>query len=198
MTRRRTSLGLALLLLVLGAAGARAQSVEDTVREIRAGYLDVGRRIEMIHEGGDAAAQAMLVLDEVTINRGNHSWPAVGIYRMTVRYYYDWREAVPYPDRLRKVTVTAEVSARHTYNEFYFDETGALRFFFEQEREVEEPRELRIYYRDGSPVRVHAMGETFEGGEITDQIRRWAAAHREAAEQFREAFRAQQRSLDWE
>ena len=88
---------------------------------------------------------------ELAVNKGNGSYPAVGIYRPVVKFYYSHgdREKNPYPNRLLKVIVSIDRSDRHEQSEFTFNEAEQLIFYFEKKDDVER----RLYFAAGRAIR---------------------------------------------
>lgn len=153
-----------IVLCLLGAAPALAQKEthEEIVRGIRADYSVVDVKIERARKGGEAAKQAGIVLSELTVNKGGHSWPAVGTYRVVYRFWYEWAPDQPFPDRLRKVEIDTVSSARRFYQEFFFGEDGRLRFYVERAGETPEAgpkKEVSSYYAGDKLVRM-VSGDT--------------------------------------
>ena len=142
---------LILLILTVFFAPLLAQNVNTDARitEIRRLYDDTNRQIEQAQEDYGASD---IYLNEIVVNKGGTSYPAVGIYRKTIRFFYTFgdREYNPYPDRLIKITVTTERSARHEYAEFVFDANGLLAFAFEKDDESE----TRYYFSEGRLIRI--------------------------------------------
>lgn len=147
------------------AAPAAAQTEtkethEEIVKAIRADYANIGAKIETARKGGEAAKQAGIVLSELAVNKADHSWPAVGIYKVVYRFWYEWAPDQPFPDRLRKVEIDTISSARTFYQEYFFGADGRLRFYFER---ADGPdggeKEVRSYYAGDKLVRM-ASGET--------------------------------------
>lgn len=85
-----------------------------------------------------------IYLTELAVNKGNGSYPAVGIYRPVVKFYYTYgdREKEPYPNRLLKIVVAIDRSGRKEYAEYVFNEAEQLVFYFEKKDEVER----RVYF----------------------------------------------------
>lgn len=142
-----------LMLLTLTAISipllAQNADADARITEIRRLYEQTNRQIEQAEEDYGASE---VYLNEIVINKGGASYPAVGIYRKTIRFYYTFgdREYNPYPDRLMKITVTTERSARHEYAEFIFDVSGMLVFAFEKNDESE----TRYYFSGGRLIRM--------------------------------------------
>lgn len=92
-----------------------------------------------------------IYLTELAVNKGNGSYPAVGIYRPVMKFYYTYgdREKNPYPNRLLKIIVSIDRSDRHEQSEFTFNEAEQLIFYFEKKDDVER----RLYFAAGRAIR---------------------------------------------
>ncbi len=92
-----------------------------------------------------------IYVTELSVNKGNGSYPAVGIYRPVVQFYYTYgdREKNPYPNRLLKIVVSVDRSDRHEQSEFTFNETEQLILYFEKKDDVER----QVYFADGRAIR---------------------------------------------
>ncbi|MCW5772884.1 MAG: hypothetical protein KIT16_14665 [Rhodospirillaceae bacterium] len=133
------------------------------VAAIRADYVEIAGRIAGSEKKKrDDTAGVGIVRTETVVNHDREPWRAVGIYRIV---YTFWSHEVGpvggrFPQRLRKATVNAEISARRYYQEFFYDAAGRFVFYYRRGRDGETPAELRVYYRDGRPIRVIADGTT--------------------------------------
>jgi len=149
MTRRITS---AILGLLLFAAGTLAQT---------------DRRIEAIHTlrakiNRDIAASeaepeySNIYLTELAVNKNNGSYPAVGVYRPVVKFYYTYgdREKEPYPNRLLKIVVAVARSDRQEYSEFVFNESEQMVFYLDKKDGVER----RVYFAAGRAIEFDQNG----------------------------------------
>lgn len=74
--------------------------------------------------------QSNIFLTELAVNKNNGSYPAVGVYRPLVKFYYTYgdREREPYPNRLLKMVVAVDRSDRKEYSEFVFQRRRAIGF----------------------------------------------------------------------
>ena len=97
-----------------------------------------------------------IYLTELAVNKNNGSYPAVGIYRPVVKFYYTYgdREKEPYPNRLLKIIVTVDRSDRHEYSEFVFNESEQMVFYLDKRNSVER----RVYFAAGGPIRFEQDG----------------------------------------
>lgn len=141
-----------ILLIALFVNVAEAQTTEKSVEKIRNFYNEVGKKIEFIEQGGEQGNYGELVCNELVVNKYEHSWPAVGIYKVSYKFFYEFsgddpnKDPNPYPDRIVKIVVASEISARRYYQEFLYDKTGALIFYFLKADEDEKLKETRVYF----------------------------------------------------
>lgn len=148
------------VLFFASASLANAQTVDKSVDKIRNFYNEVGKKVEFIEQGGEQGNYGELVCNELTVNKYEHSWPAVGIYKVSYKFFYEFsgddpnKDPNPYPDRIVKIVVKSDISARHYYQEFLYDKTGALVFYFLKAEEGETPKETRVYFSAGKAIRL--------------------------------------------
>ena len=78
-----------LVLLVLGVFGtvsvSHAQQVDKRVEEIRKLYAEVNQQIA---EHEKHSEESSIYMNELVVNKSRGSWPAVGIYEVTMKFYY--------------------------------------------------------------------------------------------------------------
>lgn len=123
----------------------RAQTESD----IRNHYEQINQQIAASQQQG---YEGPLYCDETVVNRHGRSWPAVGIYQETVRYWYDDDpNHVPAAERnpltvLQKVEVSRRSSALSTSGEYLF-RNGRLVFYYGHEGVEGARRETRMYFR---------------------------------------------------
>ena len=146
--------------LLLGFVNvAEAQTVEKSVETIRSFYNEVGKKVEFIEQGGEHGNYGELVCNELIVNKYEHSWPAVGFYKVSYKFFYEYsgydpiKDPNPYPDRIVKIVEKSEISVRRYYQEFLYDQTGALVFCFLKAEEEERPKETRVYFSAGRAIR---------------------------------------------
>jgi hypothetical protein len=99
-----------------------------------------------------------IYLTELAVNKNDGPYPAVGIYRPVVKFYYTFgdREKDPYPNRLLKIVVVIDRSNRKEQAEFVFDQREQLIFHLEKKDEIER----RAYFAAGRPLRLLQNGRT--------------------------------------
>ena len=147
---KRLTLKTSLLLIALCVA-SNSIAVGQTT-----GRIDAIKRLaqkidEDIAKMEESPEYSSIFRTELAVNKGNGSYPAVGIYRPVVKFYYTYgdREKDPYPNRLLKIVVTIDRSDRKEQTEFTFNDAGQLVFFFEKKDEIER----RLYFANERPVR---------------------------------------------
>jgi hypothetical protein len=120
----------------------------DEIREI---YQKTNRQIAESNERGE---YSLVYLTELVVNKNNGSYPAVGIFRTVMRFYYTFgdREKNPYPDRLLKIEIETTRAARIEKYEFLFNDKGYLIFYFESKSE-ESGIEKRLYFQNEIPIK---------------------------------------------
>lgn len=142
---------------------ATVVSAQPDNRRIEA-IVRLSRQInEQIAESEKVAEGSGIYCNELVVNKGNKSWPAVGIYRVVTKFHYTFgdREKDPYPNRLLKITVTTNRSSRHEYAEYFFNDAGQLVFYFEKESE-DAQSERRFYFASGRLVRQMIGSRTID------------------------------------
>lgn len=143
-----------LFLVLFAGSGLQvtAQRVDKRVEEIKRLYTQVN---EQIAESERVEESTGVYCNELVVNKGDKSWPAVGIYRTVVKFYYTFgdREIDPYPNRLLKITVTTKRSARQEYAEYLFNPVGQLIFYYEKKDDEGSPAESRLYFAANRLIR---------------------------------------------
>lgn len=141
-----------LLVFVSNLTQVFAQNAKR-IEEIRKIYAETNEKIAECEKDGETS---IVYLSELVLNKNNGSYPAVGIFRSTVKFYYTYgdREKNPYPNRLLKISITTKRSANTENKEFLFDENEKLIFYFEK---IES--EKRIYFTAEKPI-LFLNGET--------------------------------------
>lgn len=142
---------LLLLAIVICAAGrTEAQAGDKSIGEIRRIYRETNERIEAAAKN---FPESSIFLTELIVNKGGTMYPAVGIFRSTVKFYFTFgdREENPYPNRLLKITVLANRAARQEWSEYLFDPAGQLIFQYEKKGEGRED-ERRYYFASGKLI----------------------------------------------
>lgn len=139
---------LVFIILLLCSVSFSFSQTEKRIEEIRKIYQEVNKKAAECEENGDTSTT---FLTEMIVNKNSGPYPAVGIYKTTVKFYYTFgdREKNPYPDRLLKITVTTNRSNRTESSEFLFDEKGRLIFYFEKKDDVER----RVYFEVEKPIK---------------------------------------------
>ena len=145
----RRKLGIAfLMILALGSISITLAQSDKRIEEIRNLYQEVNKKAAECEANGETSDTFLL---EVVVNKNNGSYPAVGIYRSVIKFYYTYgdREKDPFPKRLLKIVVTTNRSAAVEVTEFLFNENGLPVFYFEKV-----DNEKRVYVDGGKPIRM--------------------------------------------
>jgi len=145
----RRKLGIAfLMILALGSISITLAQSDKRIEEIRNLYQEVNKKAAECEANGETSDTFLL---EVVVNKNNGSYPAVGIYRSVIKFYYTYgdREKDPFPKRLLKIVVTTNRSAAVEVTEFLFNENGLPVFYFEKV-----DNEKRVYIDGGKPIRM--------------------------------------------
>ncbi len=146
-----------IFLLSLLGFSVFAQTTEKTVEKIRAYYNEISEKAKAAEEEDDQGEFGELVMNELVINKRRHQWRAVGNFVLTYKFFYRGGDSETrlYPDELVMVKVQREVSSRRYAEEFLYNKTGALVFYFQKaEGDEEVPAERRVYFSLGKAIRI--------------------------------------------
>ncbi|MDH3529906.1 MAG: hypothetical protein OEQ28_10105 [Acidobacteriota bacterium] len=144
------------IILLMTAAIYSQSDKADRIKEIREHYESVKSEIAKIERSEEAALQSELAVNELVVNKLNKSWPAVGNYSVVYRFYYKQTGEQNYPETLVLVTKKT-VSAARTYSqEYLFEESGKLMFYFEASGSESE---YRIYFKNGKMLEFKGTGD---------------------------------------
>lgn len=140
---------LILIILLISISDLAFSQTEKRIEEIRKIYQEVNKNVAECEANGDTST---IFLTEMVVNKNNGSYPAVGIYKTTVKFYYTFgdREKSPYPNRLLKIMLTTNRSNRTETSEYLFDAKGLLIFYFEKK----EDKEQRGYFNLEKPIKL--------------------------------------------
>ena len=149
MTRNITT---AILVMILCAAGGLAQTDRrfETIEKLR-------QKIDQDIARSEAEPEySNIYLTELAVNKNNGSYPAVGVYRPLVKFYYTYgdREKEPYPNRLLKIVVAVARSDRQEYSEFMFNESEQMVFYLDKKDDAER----RVYFAAGRAIKFEQDG----------------------------------------
>lgn len=150
-------------IILLVGLGVSAQTVEKSVEKIRSVYKDVSEKARLAETDKERGEFGELVMNEITINKRNHQWRAVGIYQQTYKFFYKGGDSEEhmYPDQLVMVKVERKESNRIYSEEYLFSDTGALIFYFQKAaNDKMVPAERRVYFSGVRPIRVIEDGKT--------------------------------------
>ena len=155
MRRRMLSRGFPFVLFLLASSlQIAAQQDDKRIEAIRRLSMQVNEQIE---ESERVEEGTGIYCNELIVNKGDKSWPAVGIYRTVIKFYYTFgdREKNPYPNRLLKITVTTNRSDRQEYAEYLFNPAGQLIFHYEKGSDKTDS-ERRYYFASERLIRSDA------------------------------------------
>lgn len=163
-----------LLVVFLGSfLQIAAQQDDKRIEAIRRLSIQVNQQIE---ESERVEESTGVYCNELIVNKGDKSWPAVGIYRTIVKFYYTFgdREKNPYPNRLMKITVTTNRSDRREYAEYLFNSTEQLIFYYEKDGESAQS-ERRYYFASERLIR-RMLGQRSVSTKTRDAVETVARA----------------------
>ncbi|QQS40655.1 MAG: hypothetical protein IPM63_14985 [Acidobacteriota bacterium] len=161
----------ALVVLMTSVFAAHAQETNDRkVERIRKIYSETNAKIEKVEKGGEEDRLAGIAVNELVVNKTGKSWPAVGNFREVYRFYYDSDGESPYPSKLLKISKATESAARKYFEEYVFDRSGNLIFYFEKTEDGEVPLERRVYFDSGKAFRFIDDGKTRDKLSEEDEI----------------------------
>ena len=178
-----------IIFLLLLSLSISAQTTDRSVEKIRKIYTDVAEKARLAENDDEQGQFGELVMSELVINKRSRQWRAVGIYGQTFRFFYKGgnSEAHLYPDELVMVKAERRVSNRKYAEEYLFDGSGRLIFYFQRsENDDQTPAERRIYFDAARAVRVTEDGKSRDKLTAADlATAREAAA---AAARIRDVF----------
>ena len=99
---------------------------QEQTNAIEKRYSDVRAQVERLETDDEYAEQSEIAVNELVINSRNKSWPAVGTFKVTYRFYYRAFGDQPYPDTLVYATKETTSAARMYREEYLFAENGPL------------------------------------------------------------------------
>ena len=138
-----------LFLALFGVFGLSIFGQNDKrIEEIKKNYQETGDKIKECEENGEYSS---VFLSELTVNKNNGSYPAVGIFNSIFKFYYTYgdREKNPYPNRLMKIVIETKRSANTEKREYLFNEKEQLIFYFESRENVEK----RLYFQNETVIK---------------------------------------------
>lgn len=143
------------LLFSVFCAAVSAQNKE--IEEIRQIYKQTNEKIraaEKTFATSEGAAETEIFLTELNFNKGNTSYPAVGIFREEIKFYFTFG-AGENPDRLLQIETVTYRSAAVERREYVFDKAGQIIFYFEDPdmENMDRNEETRIYFSGGKMIR---------------------------------------------
>jgi hypothetical protein len=129
-----------------------AQPSDKRIDDIRKLYEQTNGDIEIAER---EAPYSQIYVVELTVNKTENQYPAIGTYSNISKFYYTYgdREKNPYPDRLLKINVTTKRATMITNSEFLFNPAGQLVFGFVK-TDGEEQSETRMYFDRGILIKL--------------------------------------------
>lgn len=152
----------AFLLFILFIAFQTAAAQEKQIEEIKRIYGETGQKINAAEKAFAAAikdggiAETDIFLSELNFNKSNTSYPAVGIFREDIKFYFTFGTGEnPYPDRLLKIVTFSYRSGAVEHREYYFNTSGQMVFYFEDPdmENMDRTEETRVYFSNGKLIR---------------------------------------------
>lgn len=154
-------------LIAFFALSVAGQSTEKTVESIRKYYSNVSEKARLAETDDEQGQFGDLVMNELVINKRDHQWRAVGIFKETYKFFYRGGDSEKhmYPDQLTMVKVERHSSNRTYTEEFVYDGSSRLVFYFQTaENDELAPTERRLYFSLSRPIRIN------EEGKIRDRL----------------------------
>ena len=150
-------------ILMLAGVTISAQTVDKTVGAIKQRYADIAEKARLAEADPERGEYGELVMNELTINTGNHQWRAVGIYGQKYKFFYKGGDSEEhlYPDQLAFVTVERKVSIRTYREEFLYSDAGALMFYRQTaENDDQAPGSRLVYFSGIKAIRIIEDGKS--------------------------------------
>lgn len=140
------------LIFLCGILFQISAQTDKRIENIKKIYSETNQKITETNENGEFSS---VFLAELVVNKNNGSYPAVGLFQTTYKFYYTYgdREKNPYPNRLLKIEIETKRSAIIEKYEFLFDEKEQLIFYFGGKNEAEKLIEKRIYFQNETPIK---------------------------------------------
>jgi hypothetical protein len=159
-----------ILFILFVALAVSAQTTGKTVEKTRAFYTEITEKAAAAETDDDKGQYGDLVVNELRITSRNHSWAAVGIYRLTYKFFYRSEETeAGRVNVLYKVFVDKRISNRSYTEEYLYNDKGALIFYFQKaENDDQAPAERRVYFSLGKAIRIVEDGKTRDKLTVKD------------------------------
>lgn len=138
------------------AAQTPAQIAAKKVADIKKIVAEADR-LAVIAERDENAS---VFIVELNVNPKESSYPAVGIYTSSAKFYYTYgdREKNPYPNKLVKIAITTRRSSTTERTNIYFRSAGEM-ILYSKKVEGEEPSDRSIYMLVGFPIQFENQGK---------------------------------------
>lgn len=152
-----------MLLPCLGSGFAKAPAAQiQTIKEV---YQKTNDKVAATEKSAEAAKASSISVDHYITNALNRSWEGVGNYKVTTKFYYT-HDAPNGKNHLMKISQVTESAARRYHEEFYYNSTGQLVFYYQKTNDTEQPKERRIYFHKGKAIRL--IDDQFSRDGYTD------------------------------
>lgn len=157
--------GCLFLILLSGMLFNVSAQTDKRIENIKKLYRETNEKIAESNENGEYSS---VYLAELVVNKNNGSYPAVGIFQTSYKFYYTYgdREKNPYPNRLLKIEIETKRSANIEEYEFLFNEKEELVFYFEAKNEAETVTEKRIYFQDEAAIKAMLGEKNMEKSDV--------------------------------
>lgn len=145
------------VLILIGSCFSQISAQTDKqINLIKKIYQETNEKVAECEAEGEYSTT---FLSEMVVNKNNSSYPAVGIYKSTIKFYYTYgdREENPYPNTLLKIVVLTNRSSQNEYSEYLFNPAGQLIFYYEKNEE--NPQDERRFYFSGEKLIKSLKGE---------------------------------------
>ena len=150
-------------LTCIGMANAKAPAAQ--IQAIKEVYQKTNALIAATEKSAEAAKASPVSVDHYITNALNRSWEGVGNYKVTYKFYYT-HDAPSGENHLLKISQVTESAARKYHEEFYYNSTGQLVFYYQKTNDTEQPKERRIYFHKGKAIRL--IDDQFSRDGYTD------------------------------
>lgn len=149
--------------LLLTVLSVSAQTTDKTVERIQKFYTETAEKARLAETDDDQGQYGPLFVNELTVNSRNHQWRAVGIHRLTYKFFYKGGDSKTrmYPDQLVLVKTERKESIRTYTEQFLFSDAGVLMFYSQKvENDDQSPADRSIYFSGAAAIRVIEDGQT--------------------------------------
>lgn len=138
-----TILLIAFLQICVSAQDKRIENIREVYRKTN----------DLIAKAEKNFKESEIFVTEMIVNKGETSYPAIGIFRKEVKFYYTYGDRLenPYPNRILKIVAVTTRSAVSELDEYYFNAKGE--FVFNRSKLVGGDTESRLCFDKGKIIR---------------------------------------------